>query len=98
MGFVKQTDARIDLVFGSNSQLRALAGVYASEAADESKKEAFIPPRVHFFGCLIMKTALDGYGMCFIVFNLWIPLTWQKNEFFPGYNRQAHYTLVIILA
>jgi catalase-peroxidase len=35
-GEMKWTAARVDLVFGSNSQLRALAEVYAS--ADAAKK------------------------------------------------------------
>ena len=35
-GKVKWTGTRVDLVFGSNSQLRALAEVYAS--ADANKK------------------------------------------------------------
>jgi catalase-peroxidase len=34
-GEVKWTGSRVDLVFGSNSQLRALAEVYASEDAEE---------------------------------------------------------------
>ena len=37
-GAVKWTGSRVDLVFGSNSQLRALAEVYAS--ADAGKKFA----------------------------------------------------------
>lgn len=32
-GAVKWTDTRVDLIFGSNSQLRALAEVYASSDA-----------------------------------------------------------------
>ncbi len=35
-GAVKWTATRVDLVFGSNSQLRALAEVYASEDAKET--------------------------------------------------------------
>jgi catalase-peroxidase len=34
-GEVKWTASRVDLVFGSNSQLRGLAEVYASEDAQE---------------------------------------------------------------
>ncbi|MEM6661516.1 MAG: catalase/peroxidase HPI [Pseudomonadota bacterium] len=34
-GEVKWTGSRVDLIFGSNSQLRALAEVYASDDADE---------------------------------------------------------------
>ena len=34
-GKVKWTATRVDLIFGSNSQLRALAEVYASEDAQE---------------------------------------------------------------
>ncbi len=37
-GKVKWTGTRVDLVFGSNSQLRALAEVYGSDDA----KEAFV--------------------------------------------------------
>ena len=37
-GKIKWTATRVDLVFGSNSQLRALAEVYASNDA----KEAFV--------------------------------------------------------
>jgi len=35
-GKIKWTGTSIDLVFGSNSQLRALAEVYASSDAEES--------------------------------------------------------------
>ncbi|TML76052.1 MAG: hypothetical protein E6G12_07745, partial [Actinobacteria bacterium] len=34
-GEVRWTGSRVDLVFGANSQLRALAEVYACEDADE---------------------------------------------------------------
>jgi catalase-peroxidase len=34
-GAVKWTGSRVDLVFGSNSELRALAEVYASDDAKE---------------------------------------------------------------
>jgi len=39
---VKWTGTRVDLVFGSNSQLRALAEVYASDDAKESFVNAFV--------------------------------------------------------
>ncbi len=35
-GKVKWTGTRVDLVFGSNSQLRAIAEVYASDDAKET--------------------------------------------------------------
>jgi catalase-peroxidase len=41
-GELKWTGARIDLVFGSNSQLRALAEVYASDDAQEAFVNAFL--------------------------------------------------------
>ena len=41
-GELKWTGTRIDLVFGSNSQLRALAEVYASEDAHEKFLHDFV--------------------------------------------------------
>ncbi len=41
-GDLKWTGTRVDLVFGSNSQLRALAEVYASEDAQEKFLEDFV--------------------------------------------------------
>jgi catalase-peroxidase len=41
-GKVKWTGTRVDLVFGSNSQLRALAEVYASEDAKEKFVRDFV--------------------------------------------------------
>ena len=41
-GELKWTGTRVDLVFGSNSQLRALAEVYASEDAQEKFVRDFV--------------------------------------------------------
>ena len=41
-GALKWTGTRIDLVFGSNSQLRALAEVYACDGAQESFVHDFV--------------------------------------------------------
>ena len=41
-GEVKWTGTRVDLVFGSNSQLRALAEVYASADAQEKFVQDFV--------------------------------------------------------
>ena len=41
-GELKWTGTRVDLVFGSNSQLRALAEVYASSDAQETFVEDFV--------------------------------------------------------
>jgi catalase-peroxidase len=41
-GQVKWTGTRVDLVFGSNSQLRAIAEVYACDDADEKFKKDFV--------------------------------------------------------
>lgn len=41
-GELKWTGTRVDLVFGSNAQLRAIAEVYASDDADEKFKKDFI--------------------------------------------------------
>jgi catalase-peroxidase len=41
-GKVRWTGTRVDLVFGSNSQLRALAEVYASEDAKENFVQGFV--------------------------------------------------------
>ncbi len=41
-GMVKWTATRVDLVFGSNSELRALAEVYASSDANEKFIKDFI--------------------------------------------------------
>jgi len=41
-GKVKWTGTRVDLVFGSNSQLRALAEVYASDDAKEKLVQDFV--------------------------------------------------------
>jgi catalase-peroxidase len=41
-GAPKWTGTRVDLVFGSNSQLRALAEVYASEDAQEKLVHDFV--------------------------------------------------------
>ena len=41
-GDVKWTGTRIDLIFGSNSQLRALAEVYASADAQEKFVRDFV--------------------------------------------------------
>ena len=41
-GEVKWTGTRVDLVFGSNSQLRALAEVYGSSDAQEKFVEDFV--------------------------------------------------------
>ena len=41
-GKVKWTGTRVDLVFGSNSQLRAIAEVYAAEDAKEKFVADFV--------------------------------------------------------
>jgi catalase-peroxidase len=41
-GELKWTGTRVDLVFGSNSQLRALAEVYASSDAEEKFVQDFV--------------------------------------------------------
>jgi len=41
-GNIKWTATRADLIFGSNSELRALAEVYASEDAKEKMVKDFI--------------------------------------------------------
>jgi catalase-peroxidase len=41
-GEVKWTGSRVDLVFGSNSQLRALAEVYASSDAEKKFVNDFV--------------------------------------------------------
>ena len=41
-GEVKWTGSRVDLVFGSNSELRALAEVYASDDAQEKFVDDFV--------------------------------------------------------
>jgi catalase-peroxidase len=41
-GAVKWTGTRVDLVFGSNSQLRALSEVYASRTAGAAFVQAFV--------------------------------------------------------
>jgi len=41
-GKVKWTGTRVDLIFGSNSQLRALAEVYASSDAQKKFVEDFV--------------------------------------------------------
>ncbi len=41
-GAVRWTGTRVDLVFGSNSELRALAEVYAADDAQEAFVEAFV--------------------------------------------------------
>jgi catalase-peroxidase len=41
-GKVKWTGTRVDLVFGSNSELRALAEVYASADANEKFVQDFV--------------------------------------------------------
>ena len=41
-GEVKWTGSRVDLVFGSNSELRALAEVYASDDAEEKFVADFV--------------------------------------------------------
>jgi catalase-peroxidase len=41
-GSVKWTGSRVDLVFGSNSELRALAEVYASDDAGEAFVSDFV--------------------------------------------------------
>jgi catalase-peroxidase len=41
-GNLKWTGSRTDLVFGSNSELRALAEVYASDDAKEKFAEDFV--------------------------------------------------------
>jgi catalase-peroxidase len=41
-GEVKWTGTRVDLVFGSNSQLRAIAEVYASEDAKQKFVSDFV--------------------------------------------------------
>jgi catalase-peroxidase len=41
-GAVKWTGTRVDLVFGSNSELRALAEVYASDDAGEKFVQDFV--------------------------------------------------------
>lgn len=42
MGEPKWTATRVDLIFGSNSQLRALAEVYASADAQEKFVQDFV--------------------------------------------------------
>ena len=41
-GLLKWTATRVDLVFGSNSQLRALAEVYGSADAQQQFIDAFV--------------------------------------------------------
>nr|NIT94858.1 catalase-peroxidase [Actinomycetota bacterium]NIX49843.1 catalase-peroxidase [Actinomycetota bacterium] len=41
-GEMKWTATRVDLVFGSNSQLRAIAEVYAADDAEETFVERFV--------------------------------------------------------
>jgi catalase-peroxidase len=41
-GQVKWTGSRVDLIFGSNSELRALAEVYASDDAKEKFVQDFV--------------------------------------------------------
>jgi catalase-peroxidase len=41
-GAVKWTGSRVDLVFGSNSELRALAEVYASDDSQEKFAHDFV--------------------------------------------------------
>ncbi|HBT42385.1 MAG TPA: hypothetical protein DEB21_10315, partial [Rhodospirillaceae bacterium] len=41
-GKAKWTASRVDLVFGSNSQLRALAEVYAQDGAEKAFVRAFV--------------------------------------------------------
>ena len=41
-GALKWTGTRVDLIFGSNSQLRALAEVYASDDSREKFLEDFV--------------------------------------------------------
>jgi catalase-peroxidase len=41
-GEVKWTGSRVDLIFGSNSELRALAEVYASDDAREKSVHDFV--------------------------------------------------------
>ena len=41
-GEVRWTGTRVDLIFGSNSQLRALAEVYASDDAEEAFVRDFV--------------------------------------------------------
>lgn len=41
-GAVKWTGSRVDLLFGSNSELRALAEVYASDDAKEKFVQDFV--------------------------------------------------------
>ena len=41
-GAVKWTGSRVDLVFGSNSELRAVAEVYASDDAQEKFVRDFV--------------------------------------------------------
>ena len=41
-GKVKWTGSRVDLVFGSNSELRAVAEVYASDDAEEKFVKDFV--------------------------------------------------------
>jgi catalase-peroxidase len=41
-GDVKWTATRVDLIFGSNSQLRALAEVYAQDGANEKFVHDFV--------------------------------------------------------
>jgi catalase-peroxidase len=55
-GKVKWTGTRVDLVFGSNSQLRAIAEVYASDGA----KEKFVKDFVGAWGKVM---ALDRFDL-----------------------------------
>jgi catalase-peroxidase len=41
-GEIKWTGTRVDLIFGSNSQLRAIAEVYASDDAKETFVKDFV--------------------------------------------------------
>ena len=54
-GTVKWTGSRADLVFGSNSQLRALAEVYASDDAGEK----FVRDFVAAWGKVMMLDRFD---------------------------------------
>jgi catalase-peroxidase len=54
-GKVKWTASRVDLVFGSNSQLRALAEVYACDDA----KEKFVRDFAHAWGKVMNLDRFD---------------------------------------
>ena len=108
-GEVKWTGTRVDLVFGSNAQLRALAEVYASSDAQEKFVRDFVAAwtkvmnldRFDVVGRYSRAAAWPYSAGCRATLKLWRrrrPVRWPASDDRSGHARPEHPPLLILSA